>query len=121
MDTTVSNTQNPLGAKLKDGSYFLISLDGDDGDGDFNRLKSYDVSKYPYNINFGHFHASEIIENGYMDADISEWNYTSYEGTVKIIEVSPVFKMKFALSGLKNNNGKYVKEPGSRKGIQTIA
>ena len=91
-------TNDVMGARgeLTDGTFFYMRRDGDFGDGDLAQIGNYDVSQYPYNIQFSH--APVAHEGCESTPGCADWLAVS--GTFSVTQVQPVYRATFTLSML---------------------
>ena len=79
------------------GKDYWFRRDGDLGDGSFSAVQTYDVSAYPYRLNYIEAAAGSDCSEGF---GVACTGFHARAGSFTVTEVSPVFRAVFELSDL---------------------
>jgi hypothetical protein len=88
----------------REGVPFLFMRAGDVSDGNLGEVRSYDVSRYPYNMRYGQIDVGSDCESGSCSG------FIAFDGTLTVTQLTPTYEATFSLSALRDGAQR---EPGA--------
>jgi hypothetical protein len=80
----------------EEGAPFIFMRAGDVSDGNLGELRSYDVSRYPYNMRYGQIDVGSDCESGSCSG------FIAFDGMLTVTQLTPTYEATFSLSALRD-------------------